>query len=144
MVAVNVLLQSSTDTPKVGEQYCLMLFQWEKTCYVQKVFTPLQCLKKCFADFWNTFMGNILGGYCWVTWTLDQHLLICFPSQGREIQNICLFLVEVMDKHNFIIPFLKGSTEKINILKIPSFWFFFPFCKNIRKSIALNNLPTLL
>ena len=129
---------------QVGEQYCLMLFEWEKTCYVQNVFTPPQCLKKCFADFWNTSVGNILGGCCWVTWTLDQHLLICFPSQGREIQNICFFLVEVMDKHNFIIPFSKGSTEKINILKIPSLWFFFPFCKNIRKSIALNNLPTLL
>ena len=90
---------------------------------------------------WVIFGG---GGYCWLTWTLDQHLLICFPSQGREIQNICLFLGEVMDKHNFIIPFSKGSTEKINILKIPSLWFFFPFCKNIWKSIALNNLPTLL
>ena len=130
MVTVKVLLQSSTDTPKVYTGAILRhVFAMGK-----KHATFKTCSFHCSVskNFWNTFVVNIFlavtGGWHEI-WTS-----ICLSV-------LRLFLLEAMDKHNFIIPFSKGSTEKINILKIPSLWLFFPLSKNIRKLFVLNNLP---
>ena len=140
MMAVKVLLQSSTDTPKVilGEQHCVMSLQWEENMPRSKLFLSTAVSQKISEILsWLIFFLGVLVG----DMKFGPASAYLFSVIGKRDQNICLFLLEAIDKHNFIIPFSKGSTEKINILKIPSLWLFFPLCKNIRKLFALNNLP---
>ena len=139
MVTVKVLLQSSTDTPKVYTGAILRhVFAMGK-----KHATFKTCSFHCSVskNFWNTFVVNIFLGVLVGDMKFGPASAYLFSVIGKRDQNICLFLLEAIDKHNFIIPSSKRSTEKINILKIPSLWVFFPLCKNIRKLFVLNNLP---
>ena len=115
-----------------------MSLQWEKNMPRSKLVLSTAVSQKIseILSWLIFFLGLLVGDM-----KFGPASAYLFSVTGKRDQNICLFLLEAMDKHNFIIPFSKGSTEKINILKIPSLWLFFPLSKKIRKLFVLNNLP---